>query len=163
VDDGRRWLQANPDRRFDLVVQNTTWHWRAHITNLLSVEYMELVKAHLNPGGIFHYNTTDSLHAQRTGCAVFGQGLRFINFMSVSTQPVRLDRARWREALLAWAIDGKKVFDLEAERDRQRLEEVLGFNNTEGCAAIMARTEGHPLVTDDNMVVEWARPPKLRE
>src|SRR5262249_6617527 len=30
IDDGRRWLQRHPDRRFDVIVMNTTMHWRAH-------------------------------------------------------------------------------------------------------------------------------------
>ncbi len=52
IDDGRRWLLGNPDRRFDAIVQNTTWHWRSHATNLLSAEYFELVATRLEPGGI---------------------------------------------------------------------------------------------------------------
>ncbi len=47
IDDGRRWLRRNPDRRFDLIVSNTTQHWRAHATNLLSVEYLQIIKQHL--------------------------------------------------------------------------------------------------------------------
>src|SRR5262249_17780975 len=31
-DDGRRWLNRNPDERFDVIVMNTTWHWRSQIT-----------------------------------------------------------------------------------------------------------------------------------
>ena len=40
IDDGRRWLNPPPDERFDVIVMNTTWHWRAHITDLLSTEFM---------------------------------------------------------------------------------------------------------------------------
>ena len=32
TDDGRRWLNRNPDKKFDLILQNTTWHWRSEIT-----------------------------------------------------------------------------------------------------------------------------------
>src|SRR5262249_26501837 len=42
IDDGRRWLFRNPNRRFDLIVMNTTFYWRAHASNLLSVEFLEL-------------------------------------------------------------------------------------------------------------------------
>src|SRR5208282_5385764 len=37
IDDGRRWLRAHPNRHFDVVVSNTTWYFRASVTNLLSV------------------------------------------------------------------------------------------------------------------------------
>src|SRR5476649_179179 len=60
TDDGRRWLRANPGRHFDAIVSNTTWHFRASVTNLLSVEFLDLGRLHLNPGGIFFYNTTSS-------------------------------------------------------------------------------------------------------
>jgi spermidine synthase len=60
TDDGRRWLWANPGRRFDAIVSNTTWHFRSNTTNLLFLEFLDLIKGHLNPGGIFLYNTTDS-------------------------------------------------------------------------------------------------------
>ena len=60
IDDGRRWLASNPARRFDVIVMNTTFHWRAHTTNLLSEEFLRLARAHLRAGGILHYNTTGS-------------------------------------------------------------------------------------------------------
>src|ERR1041385_9202333 len=34
IDDGRRWLMRHPEAKFDFILQNTTWHWRDHITNL---------------------------------------------------------------------------------------------------------------------------------
>ncbi|HWZ33507.1 MAG TPA: fused MFS/spermidine synthase [Bryobacteraceae bacterium] len=40
IDDGRRWLTRNPDRKFDMIVMNTTYHWRANVSNLLSVEFL---------------------------------------------------------------------------------------------------------------------------
>ncbi|MBV9426666.1 MAG: fused MFS/spermidine synthase [Bradyrhizobiaceae bacterium] len=78
TDDGRRWLRSNPDRRFDAIVSNTTWHFRANVTNILSREFLGLVKTHLNPGGIFFYNTTDSNRVQRTGCLAFAHGLALL-------------------------------------------------------------------------------------
>ena len=76
-DDGRRWLGHHPEMHFDAIVSNTTWHYRSNSTNLLSVEFLELVKQHLNPGGVFFYNTTNSRRAQRSACTVFPYGARF--------------------------------------------------------------------------------------
>ncbi len=50
TDDGRRWLRANPNRRFDAIVANATYHFRANATNLLSAEFLNLIKGHLNVG-----------------------------------------------------------------------------------------------------------------
>jgi len=52
---------------FDAIVSNTTFHFRANTINLLSAEFLALVKEHLSAGGIVFYNTTDSRRVQRTG------------------------------------------------------------------------------------------------
>ena len=66
IDDGRRWLNRHPERKFDAIIQNTTWYYRPNVTNLLSREYLALVAAHLREGGVIMYNTTGSLRVQRT-------------------------------------------------------------------------------------------------
>jgi len=53
TDDGRRWLRLNPGRRFDAIVSNTTFYFRANASNLLSVEFLGLIKDHLKHNGIF--------------------------------------------------------------------------------------------------------------
>ncbi len=168
IDDGRRWLVANPDRKFDAIIQNTTWHWRGHITNLLSTEYHELVKAHLNEGGVFGYNCTGSEAAQKTGCHNFKYGLRILSFVYVSMSPVVIDRERWRQALTEYRIDGQPVFDLSDAAQRERLEEVLSVRDktrdtpedgwTGTCETMRKRFAHQPLITDDNMATEWYRP-----
>ena len=59
IDDGRRWLVGHPDQRFDFILMNTTFNWRANISNLLSVEFLQILRNHLNPGGVAYYNTTE--------------------------------------------------------------------------------------------------------
>src|ERR1700685_4178187 len=71
IDDGRRWLNRHPERKFDAIVQNTTWYFRPNVTRLLSQEYLRLAASHLRDGGVVMYNTTGSARAQRTGCSLF--------------------------------------------------------------------------------------------
>jgi spermidine synthase len=169
VDDGRRWLNRNPDARFDVIVMNTTWHWRAHATNLLSVEFLQLVREHLKPGGAALYNTTDSARVQRTACAVFPHVVRVINNVVVSDSPLMPDRQRWRETLESYRINGKPVIDLSRSDHRAELENILGMIDTlasteyvprgmEVRSSILRRTEGLRVVTDDNMGTEWDLP-----
>ena len=170
IDDGRRWLARNPERKFDFIVQNTTFNWRANTTNLLSTEYLELIRGHLKPGGVFFYNTTGSGEAQRTGALEFPYALRFINFMAVSDSPLAFDRRRWERVLREYRIEGRPVFNLADSKQQTRLEEVLGLAdslsagygpakqtgmNLETREGILARTEGVPTITDDNMGTEW--------
>jgi spermidine synthase len=171
TDDGRRWLRANPGRRFDAVVSNTTWHFRANATNLLSAEFLDLIKSRLNPGGVFFYNTTDSGRVQRTGCLAFADGARFVNHMVVSQTPIAWDFARWRRTLESYRIDGRPVLDPAREEDRVELDRLASWKadlgpqaagnrerSIEPCPDILARTAGKRPITDDNMGTEWRQP-----
>jgi spermidine synthase len=163
IDDGRRWLVGHPDRHFDFILMNTTFNWRANVSNLLSTEFLKLIRAHLNPGGIEYYNTTDSGEAQATGAAVFPYALRISNFLAVSDSPIRLDKERWKAALSSYKIDGRMVFDPANQLDRDRLKDVLNIADQldipngplESRGSIQGRTRGLRLITDDNMGTEW--------
>lgn len=106
IDDGRRWLRAHPNARYDLIFQNTTFHWRAYATLLLSREYLQETQRHLAPGGIVAMNTTDSLDAYATALAVFGHVARYSNFAYMSDKP--LQRRPDAEAVLRACRIGDK-------------------------------------------------------
>jgi len=155
IDDGRRWLARHPEERFDFIVQNTTWHWRAHITNLLSVEYLALVQAHLLEGGVFYYNTTLSSDVQKTAVASFPHALRVGSFMAVGNAPLEFDRTRWKRALESYRIDGRPILELGHDADRARFEALASFSDLETREQIVARTSSARIITDDNMASEW--------
>lgn len=166
IDDGRRWLIRNAGRKYDAIVMNTTYNWRSNVSNLLSVEFLELIRQHLNPGGVHFYNTTDSDEVMATGVRVFPYGMRVLNFMVVSDAPLQLNAKHWADVLLQYRIDGKLVFDLSQEQHRQRLGEVLSLPMTmdkklptaftlESADHIRGRTRQARIITDDNMGTEW--------
>ena len=168
IDDGRRWLVRNANRKFDFILMNTTFHWRANISNLLSVEFLRMLRSHLKPGGIAYYNTTGSEEVLATGVAEFPYALRIANFLAVSDRPITLDRVLWRSRLVDYKIDGRPVFDLRNSRDQARLEELLSLpevshpknemelmSSVEPRASLTARLKGVELITDDNMGSEW--------
>lgn len=172
IDDGRRWLHRNEGRRFDAIVNNNSFHWRSSTTNLLSVEFLELLRRHLKPGGIAFYNTTQSLEVQRTAALTFPYAVRLQNFMVVSDGPIDVDVDRWMNALKAYRIDGEPVLDLSKPGHRQRLEQLRGQASAIGGSvgvnaetawlesrdSILTRSAGYRTVTDDNMGTEWSQP-----
>src|SRR5712671_5647664 len=167
IDDGRRWLIRNPGRKFDVIVMNTSYSWRSNMSNLLSLEFLQLIRRHLNPGGVHFYNTTDSKEAMLTCVSAFPFGMRLANFMAVSDAPLQLDARRWFEVLARYKIDGQPVFDLSQERHRRRLQEVMAMAATmdrdirpgsftlESAGHIRARAAAVRAITDDNMGTEW--------
>jgi predicted membrane-bound spermidine synthase len=166
IDDGRRWMLRHRDRKFDVIVMDTIYYWRAQSTNLLSVEFLDLARQLLKPGGILYYNTTFSWDAQRTGAGHFPYAYRFGPFMAVSDSPIPVDVERWRRVLLSYRMEGKPILDLSISADRDLLREILDHAATlpgdtyvsEGMETrdnILRRTAGKRIITDDNMATEW--------
>jgi len=167
IDDGRRWLVRNPQRRFDLVVMNTTFNFRANITNLLSVEFLRLARAHLKDGGVLYYNTTKSGEVFATALTTFPYALRVLNFVAVSDSPIQVDRQGWEESLRNYRIDGHPVLDSSNPAASKRLNEILamtgGLNQPrpaveegmEGREGIWQKVRFARIITDDNMGTEW--------
>lgn len=158
IDDGRRYLNRST-RQFDVIVQNTIVYWRAHASTLLSREYLELSGRHLKQGGVICLNSTQSTAAQKTAATVFPYAVRFQNMMIVGFDPIVIDRARWREKLVTWSIEGELVADPVVHA--AEVEQILGQEiwrealTWEGRASILRRTLDDPNITDDNMATEW--------
>lgn len=156
IDDGRRWLTRNRDAKFDMVVQNTTWAWRAHVSNLLSVEYLKLVRTHLKYGGVFFYNTTVSPNAILTAVSVYPYAVKIWNCVAVSDVPLQLDRQRWERTILQYRIDGALVIDPADAASAGRLSELRSMYDTaEDAEALRREYAGNRWITDDNMGTEW--------
>jgi spermidine synthase len=164
IDDGRRWLVRNPMERFDLIVMNTSFYWRNHASNLLSSDFLQIARQHLDRGGVLFYNTTSSEAVIATGLAVYPHALRFLNCLAVSDSPIEFDRTRWKAVLLRYVIDGKHVVDSSDPRQMARLVEVVNINedptgqqpySIEDDDQLRQRLQGRRIVTDDNMITEW--------
>jgi spermidine synthase len=110
IDDGRRWLKMNPQEKFDLIVMNTSFHWREHITNLLSEDFLQICKKSLNPGGVMYWNTTSSPVVVNTACHVFNYVTTYINFVAASDAPFAMTEEEKRNAFLQFIRDGKILF-----------------------------------------------------
>ncbi|MFI4890569.1 MAG: spermidine synthase [Steroidobacterales bacterium] len=151
IDDARRWLRRNPDARFDAVVQNTTYHWRANVGNLLSREYFTEVKEHLNPGAVFIANTTGSFDVLATAQAVFAHAYRYTNFVYASDRALAPDIGGLLEVRrpngTPFAFGQAPASSVEALLANMRLEPVGEFLARHHADAVV--------VTDDNLVTEY--------
>jgi len=171
TDDARRWMLAHPEVRYDAIVANTTFNWRDHSSVLLSVEYLQLMKSHLNPGGVYYFNTTSANEPIATALRVFPYGLRVMNFLAVSDSPINVDKERWLDVLRCYRIDGKIVFDPVNPAAQKVLAVYMLFADTvnaparligmEATDSLRARTAHNLIITDDNMGLEWRSDPEI--
>ena len=167
IDDGRRWLLRNPSQTFDFVLMNTTWNWRASVTNLLSREFMELARLHLAPHGILYFNTTGSRACQRTAALTFPYALRVLNFIAASDSPIAFDQTRWELALTTTRSNGEPLLDPSSPLGQRALQRLSALGHTYSSTEMMALERREPLlsrtardgiVTDDNMLSEFREP-----
>lgn len=167
IDDGRRWLLAHPDSRYDAIVTNNTYHWRDHSTNLLSADFLRLVHPHLNPGGIYVFNTTDSFETIATALNIYPYALRFINCVAVSDSPIIVDKDQWLQILRAYRIDDHLVFDPANPSTETVFSKYIALADSvnekpkyyglESTDTMRPRLLHARRITDDNMGGEWDR------
>ena len=154
VDDGRRWLRNHPDEKFDLIVMNTTQHWRSNTTNLLSREFLELCEQHLLPDGVLYYNATESEEVVYTAASVFRHVTKYSSFVAASNARFDMAAAERRANLLLFqGPDGHPLFEGSGAL-RNKLEQMV----TEPLLDVresMLRRADLQLITDDNMAVEY--------
>jgi spermidine synthase len=165
IDDGRRWLLGHPESKFDAIVMNTSWHWRAHMSDLLSTEFLELARAHMTPGGLLFFNTTSSEDVWKTALSVYPHALRVVNFAAVSDSPLSLDKKVWKDLLTSYTLEGEPILDMSKKEDKAALDTLVGFADSidrppedyglEGRESLVARMKNGTVITDDNMACEW--------
>lgn len=153
VDDARRWLQYHHERKYDLILMNTTWHWRANSSMLLSQEMMKIVNRHLSDRGVLAFNATGSIDAFYTASTVFKEVRRYQNFIYGSNWNP-FDNAGKPEAwnsLYRVSVDGdmgflpnSKAIDKYSKIPFARLKEDLDKIN-----------RPPEVITDNNMLVEY--------
>lgn len=150
IDDGRRWLKRHKGEPFDLVIMNTTFHWRAYISNLLSSEFLAIVRSHLAQGGLLAFNSTDEPDTLYTASKVFTHAYRrersnFIyagdwNFSMhrpdeavISSMLIRLTESEYthekRQTTMRAIVDARWISPSEQERITGRPLEVITDQN----------------------------------
>lgn len=162
IDDGRRWLRTHQDERFDLIVMNTTFHWRAHITNLLSIDFMHMARRHLAPSGILAFNATGSPDAFFTASQAFPYAFRWGNFIYASDHDFRpQDAETARSSLLALQWHDETALDGAKHEVHDSIDRIIAtpFATVEDAR----RETGRDLdvITDQNMITEYRHGPGL--
>lgn len=153
IDDARRWLQYHPEKKYDLILMNTTWHWRANSSMLLSQEMMQLVNRHLAPQGIVAFNATGSIDAFFTASSVFKEVRRYHNFIyGANWDPFErvLKEENWN-LLKAITVNGRPGFR-EGSNTIQKFSKAPFVKLTTDLETLGRTPE---IITDDNMLVEY--------
>ena len=153
VDDARRWLNLHKGEKYDIILMNTSFHWRSNITMLLSAEFMNTIKNHLTPHGIMAYNATGSVDSFYTAAKVFDFSARYINFIYGAAWDFRTearDRNNW-ERMRELKISGVDMFS-ENSRKIDSFYKIPLIDIDQAAHELKRAPE---LITDDNMLTEF--------
>ena len=91
VDDGRRYLYANPDEKFDMIFIDPLWSFTAGHNNLYSQEAIRLYQSHLSENGVFCAWVNESHFIPKTVATIFPYSDSFGNYLVNSNQPIVYD------------------------------------------------------------------------
>jgi spermidine synthase len=152
IDDGRRWLKKNPDKKYDLIVMNTTYYWRQNSTNLYSIEFLTMTKKHLKEKGVLYWNTTKSKDAHFTAAHVFSHLITYGTFAAVSDSPFDMTLEEKGANLKKMHRKGEALFT--TEHYHNRYNELLAEPLKDIRDSLMQQKDLW-LITDDNMAGEY--------
>jgi predicted membrane-bound spermidine synthase len=98
IDDGRRYLYANPNEKFDMIFIDPLWSFTAGHNNLYSQEAMRLYKSHLSNGGVFCAWVNEPHFIPKTAATIFPHSDFFGDYLVNSSQPIEYDTAYLSQA-----------------------------------------------------------------
>lgn len=159
-DDGRKWLRARPDRRFDLIVINTTFYWRAYSSMLWSREFMTLARARLAPGGILAFSSTGSPDAFVTARSVFSNVYQFQTFVVASNQALPLNAATAMQRIGKIRLpDGTQPNIGDSRTATKIASMVAAFQLYDTTDRMLPKPQ--IIITDENMLTEYRHGTRL--
>ena len=156
-DDGRKYLKQHQEDTYDIILMNTTWNWRAYASNLLSADFLNIVKQSLTPDGITYYNTTQSLDAYYTAQSVFNYTYQYKFMVLASKRPVTIDAAIIENKLckLKNYKTKKSIFDNQ-QQCQESTEVIMSSPFIPYKDIDMVSLNRAPrIITDNNMITEY--------
>lgn len=91
VDDGRRYLYANLDEKFDMIFIDPLWSFTAGHNNLYSQEAARLYQNHLSANGVFCAWVDERHFIPKTAATVFPYSDSFGDYLVNGNQPLAYD------------------------------------------------------------------------
>jgi spermidine synthase len=155
IDDGRHWLRFKTERKYDVIVVNSTFHWRSGATGLLSSEFMALVRKHLSSEGVALINATGSPEVLKTAGSVFSHAYLYGNSVLMSDVDFRGNVAAGAGRIYQTMLDGRPVFTRGVDVDDDAIEGVVSrpFSTLDQ----IERSKGRKaeIISDMNMLTEY--------
>ena len=120
ADDGRRYLYAHPEDRFDMIFIDPLYSFTAGHNNLYSRQAMELYRAHLNDGGVLCAWFNEQHIIPKTAASVFPYSHQYRNLLVAGDEPIQIDREYIQSVSAAYLAGSAGLYS-------ERTEEALNY------------------------------------
>jgi hypothetical protein len=153
ADDGRRYLYANPDEKFDLIFTDPLRHYSAGHDSLYSTEAQQLYRMHLNKNGVYCQWQDENHVIPHTTANVFPYVDGFATVIVASETPVRYDLDFMKQVVNVYFQSSGDGLHPDAVK-RLNVSRVLQtfFRNR---IDILTSERETPIITDLNPVLEY--------
>ncbi|CAG0994318.1 Polyamine aminopropyltransferase [Anaerolineales bacterium] len=161
VDDGRRYLYANPGEKFDMIFIDPLWSFTAGHNNLYSQEAVRLYQSHLSENGVFCAWVNETHFIPKTVATVFPYSDLFDNYLVNSNQALEYD-TDYMNQTYTYYIETQSVF-LDSTAAETMNPQTILKNLKQNHAKILQSGEGIPALTDLTPWLEYyyACPPRF--
>ena len=151
--DGRAGLALNNDKKYDLITQQPLYLMQCGSSNLLSKEYMELVKSRLKPGGVFCIYSNSMGNGEQaeivraTATAVFKYQESFGDgyLLVVSDSPIIYSKKSIEDKL-----KNEDILAAECSSSRMGLNKLLAYHDSP-----RLKWQSPYIISDDHPLVEY--------
>ena len=153
TDDGRRYLYAFPDEKFDLISIDPLRSYTTGHNNLYSLEALALYQSHLSVGGVL-CEWLDEFHVlPATTATVFLEIDEFDDFLVVSNEPIHYDLEYMQAAAQAY------LTETAGSVDPLTIDQLIPVNIfsrfIRDRAQISVEEKGTPVLTDLDPWLEY--------
>jgi predicted membrane-bound spermidine synthase len=146
VDDGRRYLYANPDEKFDMIFIDPLWSFTAGHNNLYSQEAMKLYQAHLSANGIFCAWVNETHFIPKTVATVFPYSDLFDTYLVSGNQPLDYDEDYMNKAYASY-LETQSIYLDDSAAETMNPPAILDHSK-QNQSKILQSVQGIPALTD---------------
>jgi hypothetical protein len=152
-DDGRRYLYAHPDEKYDLISLDPVRNFTSGHNSLYSVEALELYQIHLTPTGILCQWEDEWNVLPKTVATIFPYVDHYDGFAIASNQPIQYDMEYMNGAKVDFAELGASFVDattIQATDPRNVFERFIRDRGQ-----ILDEEQGTPILKDFSPWLEY--------
>jgi hypothetical protein len=152
-DDGRRYLYAHPDEKFDMIFIDPLYSFTSGHNNLYSREALQLYQAHLSQDGVFCGWKNERQIIAATAANVFPYVDQFHDWMVAGNQPLTYDREYLKTGLENYTHNSNGIFAGEISSVLTYDELFSKYIRNQDC--ILEKEQDTPILTDMTPHLEY--------